>query len=78
MTNLAALTPIDAIMTTRAIRWFTDEPVSDEDIATCLQAAQQAPSGGNVQPQQYVVVTDTERLRSAGLAALAGGVGVPS
>ena len=51
---------IDALMTTRAIRRFTDEPVSDTDIECCLQAAQQAPSGGNVQPQQYVVVTDHE------------------
>lgn len=52
------LTPIEAIMTTRAIRRFTDQPVTDEEIATCLRAAQQGPSGGNVQPQQYVVVTD--------------------
>jgi nitroreductase len=49
---------IEAIMTTRAIRRFTSEPVSDSDIETCLRAAQQGPSGGNVQPQQYVVVTD--------------------
>ena len=49
-----------ALMTTRAIRRFTDEPVSDEDLGRCLAAAQQAPSGGNVQPQQYVVVTDPE------------------
>lgn len=47
-------------MTTRAIRRFTDQPVSDADIETCLRAAQQAPSGGNVQPQQYVVLTDPE------------------
>ncbi len=52
---------IEALMTTRAIRRFSDEPVTDEEIATCLRAAQQAPSGGNVQPQQYVVVTDPER-----------------
>ncbi len=52
---------IDAIMTTRAIRRYSDEPVTDEEIAVCLRAAQQAPSGGNVQPQQYVVVTDPER-----------------
>ena len=50
--------PIEAIMTTRAIRRFSDRAVSDEDLQTCLRAAQQAPSGGNVQPQQYVVVTD--------------------
>jgi nitroreductase len=54
------LTPIEAIMTTRAIRRFTAEPVTDEEIAICLRAAQQAPSGGNIQPQQYVVVTDPE------------------
>jgi nitroreductase len=49
---------IEAIMTTRAMRRFSDRPVDDADIETCLRAAQQAPSGGNVQPQQYVVVTD--------------------
>jgi nitroreductase len=51
---------IEALMTTRAIRRFTDEPVADEEILVCLRAAQQAPSGGNVQPQQYVVVTEPE------------------
>jgi nitroreductase len=49
---------INAIMTTRAIRRFSDRPVADADIETCLRAAQQGPSGGNVQPQQYVVLTD--------------------
>lgn len=49
---------IEAIMTTRAIRRFTDAAVADDDLRTCLAAAQQAPSGGNVQPQQYVVVRD--------------------
>ena len=52
---------IESITTTRAIRRFSADPVSDEDIATCLQAAQQAPSGGNIQPQQYLVVTDPDR-----------------
>jgi nitroreductase len=49
---------IDIIMTTRAMRRFSDAPVDDALIETCLRAAQQGPSGGNVQPQQYVVVTD--------------------
>jgi nitroreductase len=49
---------IEALLTTRAIRRFTDEPVTDEEISVCLRAAQQAPSGGNIQPQQYVVLTD--------------------
>jgi nitroreductase len=53
--------PIEAIMTTRAMRRFTDQVVEDADIETCLRAAQQAPSGGNVQPQQYLVLTDPGR-----------------
>ena len=51
----------DALMTTRAMRRFTDEPVSDDDITACLRAAVQAPSGGNIQPYQFVVVTDADR-----------------
>ena len=58
---------IEAIMTTRAIRRFSDEPVDDGDIATCLRAAQQAPSGGNVQPQQYIVLTEPEQKAAIGL-----------
>ena len=52
---------IESIMTTRAIRRFTPEPVTDDELRQCLQAAQQAPSGGNVQPQQYLVVTEAAR-----------------
>jgi nitroreductase len=55
---MSDLDAIDAIMTTRAIRRFRPDAVSEDDIRTCLRAAQQAPSGGNVQPQHYVVVTD--------------------
>jgi len=54
----ATIDALEALMTTRAIRRFSSEPVTDAEIEVCLRAAQQAPSGGNVQPQQYVVVTD--------------------
>jgi nitroreductase len=57
---------LDAIMTTRAIRRFLPDAIADADIETCLRAAQQAPSGGNVQPQQYVVVTDAARRAAIG------------
>ncbi len=57
---------ITALMTTRAIRRFTADPVPDADIEHCLKVAQQAPSGGNVQPQQYVVVTDPEMRAAVG------------
>jgi len=61
MDAMNTMNTIDAIMTTRAIRRYTDGPVSDDDVLTCLRAAQQAPTGGNVQPVQYVVVTEPER-----------------
>jgi nitroreductase len=51
---------LEAIMTTRAIRRFTCEPVAEDDVWTCLRAAQQAPSGGNVQPTRYLVVTEPD------------------
>ena len=56
----------DALMTTRAMRRFTEEAVSDDDVMACLKAAVQAPSGGNIQPYQFVVVRDPARRRALG------------
>lgn len=56
----------EGIVTTRAIRRFTDEPVSDEQVMACIKAAVQGPSGGNIQPWQFVVVTDLEQKRAIG------------
>jgi nitroreductase len=50
--------PIEVIRTTRAIRRFTDEPVTVAEIQRCIDAAIQAPSGGNIQPWAFVVVTE--------------------
>lgn len=52
----------DAIMTTRSMRRLTnDPPVTDQEIEHCLRAAVQAPNGGNVQPWQFVVLTDPDQ-----------------
>ncbi len=51
---------LDALMTTRAMRRFSDDPVDEATIARILAAAVQAPSGGNIQPYQFLVVTDPE------------------
>ncbi|MDZ7676481.1 MAG: nitroreductase family protein [Acidimicrobiales bacterium] len=49
----------EAIMTLRSMRRLTnDPPVTDTEIEHCLRAAVQAPNGGNVQPWQFVVLTD--------------------
>lgn len=61
---MSSVEAIDVIMSTRAMRRYSSDAVSQDEIETCLKAAQQAPSGGNVQPQQYVVVLDPE-LRAA-------------
>lgn len=58
--------PIEVIRTTRAIRRFTDEPVTPDEITRCIGAAIQAPSGGNIQPWAYVAVTDPEMRAKVG------------
>ena len=58
---------IEAIKTTRAVRRFTDEPVTEDEIARCIEAATHAPSGGNIQPWQFLVVTEPALKRALGL-----------
>jgi len=53
----------EAITTLRAIRRYTDAPITDEEILHCLRAAQQGPSGGNIQPWQFLVVTEPPMKR---------------
>jgi nitroreductase len=50
----------DGIMTTRAMRRYSAQPVTTEEVERILRAAQQAPSGGNIQPWQFVVVDDAD------------------
>lgn len=53
----------EAIHNRRSIRKYTDEPVTDEDIRKILEAAMMAPSAGNQQPWQFIVVRDKDALR---------------
>ena len=55
----------------RSIREWTEEPVSEEDIAMILEAGRQAPSGENAQPWRFIVVTNADTRKKLG--ALAGG-----
>jgi nitroreductase len=50
------------IFARRSIRQYTEEPVSEADIASLLQAGMAAPSAGNRKPWHFVVVTDREVL----------------
>ena len=53
---------LEAIRTRRSIRAYTPQPVPEELIEKLLRAAMQAPSAGNQQPWQFVVVTERARL----------------
>lgn len=58
------LTLFEGIRTLRAIREFTDEPVSADDLRTMLDLAVCAPSGGNRQPWHFVVIRDPNARRA--------------
>jgi iodotyrosine deiodinase len=53
----------------RSIRDFSDRPVAREIIETAIAAAATAPSGANLQPWHFVVITDQERKRALREAA---------
>ena len=56
----------EALETTRSIRRFTDAVVTDAEILTCIRAATQGPSGGNIQPWQFLVVRDAATRQAIG------------
>lgn len=53
----------EAMSTRRSIREFSTEPVDQELIRNAIATANTAPSGANVQPWRFVVVTDPEIKR---------------
>lgn len=53
---------LDAIYTRRSIRSYLPKSIDDKTIQTLLGAAMMAPSAGDEQPWQFVVVTDPEKL----------------
>jgi nitroreductase len=55
---------VDALRTTGAVREFTDERVPDDVLARVLDTARFAPSGGNRQGWQVVVVQDGATRRA--------------
>lgn len=54
----------------RSIRAFTEEDVSDEQIEKILEAARWAPSAGNIQPWEFIVVRRPDIKRDLARAAL--------
>lgn len=53
---------MDEIFNRRSIRKFKDQAVEPDKIDRLLRAAMQAPSAGNQQPWEFIVIQDKERL----------------
>jgi iodotyrosine deiodinase len=54
---------LDQMASRRSIRDFSPEPVDPELIRLAIATANTAPSGANVQPWRFVVVSDPDRKR---------------
>ena len=65
----SASTFADRMSARRSVRDFAADPVPIGVIESAVQAAASAPSGANVQPWRFVVVTSPERKRRLRLAA---------
>ncbi|GII24476.1 nitroreductase family protein [Planosporangium mesophilum] len=52
----------DAIRSRRDVREFEDRPIPPEDLNLILEAGRRAPSSQNIQPWDFIVVTDRQQL----------------
>jgi nitroreductase len=64
--TLFQISPDEMLATTRSVRKRLDfsHPVEPEVIRECLELALQAPTGGNSQGWQFVVVTDSQQRKA--------------
>jgi len=60
----------DAIKGRRSVREFKPDPVDDKDLEKILEAGKSAPSAGNCQPWEFVVVKDGATKQKLVRAAL--------
>ena len=49
---------MENILSRKSVRSYTDQKLTEEQINTLLRAAMAAPSGSNIQPWSFVVLTD--------------------
>lgn len=56
---------LDLLATTRSIRRYTTEPVTDDQLRDVMFAATRAPSGSNRQPFRFIVLRDGDVAQEA-------------
>ena len=54
---------LDAILTRRSIRSYTDKEISEESMNTILKSAMYAPTARNFQSWRFIVVRDRKNLK---------------
>ena len=64
---------IEALKTRRSVRAYTGEPVSREVLEDIVDCGRLAATAINIQPWEFVVVTDAQMLRAIAAAADYGG-----
>jgi nitroreductase len=55
---------LNIIFSRRSIRAYSDEPVSEADIHSLLEAGMAAPSSSNRRPWHFVAITDRDTLQA--------------
>ena len=60
----------EAIKNRRSVRAYAGEKVSEEDVERLIEAVRWAPSAGNIQPWEFVIVKEVETKRKLSDAAL--------
>jgi nitroreductase len=61
---------IEAIKSRRSVRAFNGEAVSKEEVQSLIEAARWAPSAGDIQPWEFIIVTDARTKERLAIAAL--------
>lgn len=59
----------ETMATRRTVREFSTRPIPEGVLEACLQVAGSAPSGANLQPWHFAVVTDPSKKRAIRMAA---------
>ena len=54
---------LQTIITRRSVRKYLDQPISEDQVQWMLRAAMNAPSAGNEQPWEFLVITDRDKLK---------------
>lgn len=65
----AARTFLETALLRRTVRDFAPDPVPDEVLRLAVAAAASSPSGANMQPWRFVIVTDADLKRRIRVAA---------